>query len=138
MFQSRKGEQIMKSIFEQMGGKYIQIGDYYVHDFGQFDDEQGSIDNRPIGKYEMLRESFLKERHNPLYNHLLLSGELSSHLRDVEEESQKLLDLLMPQYKVKFEITEELKSTNQMEWIKSMNMAISIAEEIIFNEIIYQ
>ncbi len=46
--------------------------------------------------------------------------------------------MLMPQYKVKFEITEELKSTNQMEWIKSMNMAISIAEEIIFNEIIYQ
>lgn len=66
----------MKSLFEQMGDKYIKVGDYYIPDLVQFNNAQTSTDERSIGKYGMLRESFLKEHHKPLYNHLLLSGEL--------------------------------------------------------------
>ena len=127
----------MKSLFEQMGGKYIKVGDYYVPDLGQLDDEQEPIDNRPIGKYGMLRESFLKEHHKPLYNHLLLSGELQTHLRDVQEQAQQLLDTLIPQYKEKQGVTEELKAIDQMEWVGKMNNIVSQIEEIIFSEIVY-
>lgn len=83
-----------QSIFEKMGGKYIKVGDYYVPDFGQFDEDTEPVDDRPLGKYGMLRESYLKEHRKPLYNHLLLSGELHSHLRDIQEQSQQLLDRL--------------------------------------------
>lgn len=120
-----------------MGGKYIKVGDYYVPDLGQFDDEQEPIDNRPIGKYGMLRESFLREHHKPLYNHLLLSGELRTHLRDVQEQAQQLLDTLIPQYKEHQGITEELKATDQMEWVGRMNNIVAQIEEIIFSEIVY-
>ena len=128
----------MKNIFEQMGGKYIKVGDYYVPDLGQFDDEKEPIDNRPIGKYGMLCETFLKEHHKPLYNHLLLSGELHSHLRNVQEQSQQLLDALIPQYKEKYGITEKLKASDQMEWVRLMNMTHSICEEFIFDMIVYK
>ena len=34
-------------------------------------------------------------------------------------------------------ITEELKETNQMEWVRSMNNIKNRVEEIIFKELIY-
>ena len=102
----------MKSLFEQMGGQYIKVVDYYVPDLGLFDDEQDPIDNRPKGKYGILRETFLRKHHKPLYNHLLLSGEFQAHLRDVQEQAQQLLDTLIPQYKEKYGITEKPKSTD--------------------------
>ena len=102
----------MKSLFEQMGGKYIKIGDYYFPDLGQFDEEEEPIDNRPIGKYGMLR--------------------------DIQEQAQQLLDTLIPQYKEKQGITEELKFTDQMEWARLMNIAHSICGKFIFDRIIYK
>lgn len=125
-----------QSIFEEMGGKYIKVGDYYVPDFGQFDDNE-ETDDRPLGKYGMMRETYLKEYHKPLYNHLLLSGELHSHLRDVNEQAQNLLDTLMPKYKEKQGVTEELKATQQLEWVGRMNNIVAQIEEIIFADIVY-
>ncbi len=126
-----------QSIFEKMGGKYIKVGDYYVPDFGQFDDDEDETDNRPLGKYGMMREAYLKEHHKPLYNHLLLSGELDSHLCDVNEEAQNLLDRLLPQYKAIQGVTEDLKATNQFEWVGRVNNIVAQIEEIIFSDIVY-
>lgn len=126
-----------QSIFEKMGGKYIKVGDYYVPDFGQFDEDTEPVDDRPLGKYGMLRESYLKEHRKPLYNHLLLSGELHSHLRDIQEQSQQLLDRLIPQYRERQGVTEELKATMQLEWVGRMNNIIAQIEEIIFADIVY-
>ncbi|MGB4984494.1 MAG: TnpV protein [Erysipelotrichaceae bacterium] len=126
-----------QSIFEKMDGKYIKVGDYYVPDFGQFDVDDEETDDRPLGKYGMMRETYLKEHHKPLYSHLLLSGELHSHLRDVNEEAQNLLDGLLPQYKARQGVTENLKATNQLEWIGCLNNIIAQIEEIISSQILY-
>lgn len=126
-----------QSIFEKMGGKYIKAGDYYVPDFGQFEDDEDETDNRLLGKYGMMRETYLKEHHKPLYNHLLLSGELYSHLSDVNEEAQNLLDRLLPQYKEIQGVTEDLKATNQFEWVSKTNNIVAQIEEIIFTDIVY-
>lgn len=128
---------MQKSIFEQMGGTYVKVGDYYVPDLGQFDDEQGEIDDRPIGKYGMLRETYLKGHRNAWYNHLVLSGELPTHLRDIQEQAQNLLDALIPRYKERQGVTEALKVTDQMAWICRMNSIVAQIEEIIYKEIIY-
>jgi hypothetical protein len=125
-----------QTIFEKLGGTYTKVGDYYVPDLGQFDEDE-IIDDRPLGKYGMLRESYLKERRQTLYNHLLLSGELPTHLRDVQEQSQHLMDTLMPQYKEKQGVTETLKATDQMEWVGRINNIVAQVEEIIFSKIIY-
>lgn len=126
----------MQSIFGKMGGTYIKVGDYYVPDLGQFNDEK-ETDDRPIGKYGMLRRTYLEEHHKPLFNHLLLSGELHSHLRDVQEQSQNLIDTLLPPYKAKQGVTEELKMSDQLLWVGRVNNIIAQIEEIIFTEIIY-
>lgn len=126
-----------QSIFEKMGGNYIKVGDYYAPDFGQFDDDEDETDDRPLGKYGRMRETYLKEHHKPLYNHLLLSGELHSHLRDVNEEAVNMVDRLLIQYKASQGVTEDLKATNQFEWVGKMNNIVAQIEEIVSSQILY-
>ena len=126
-----------ESIFEKMGGKYIKVGDYYVPDFGQFEKNTEPVDERVIGKYGSLRRTFLEEHRPATYTKLLYSFELDTHLKDVNEQAQNLLDKLLPQYKARQGVTEELKATNQLEWVGRVNNIIAQIEEIIYSEIVY-
>ena len=126
-----------QSIFEKMGGKYIKVGDYYVPDFGQFEEDTEPVDERVIGKYGSLRRTFLEEHRPVIYTKLLYSFELDTHLKDVGEQAQNLLDKLLPQYKARQGVTEELKATNQLEWVGRVNNIIAQIEEIIYSEIVY-
>ena len=126
-----------ESIFEKMGGKYIKVGDYYVPDFGQFEADTEPVDERVIGKYGSLRRTFLEEHRPATYTKLLYSFELDTHLKDVNEQAQNLLDKLIPQYKARQGVTEELKASNQLEWVGRVNNIIAQIEEIIYSEIVY-
>ncbi len=42
-----------------------------------------------IGKYGMLRRTFLKEHKNSLYQSLFLTGKLNSHLEQIEKAAQE-------------------------------------------------
>ncbi len=95
-------------------------------------------ETKPLRKYGRLRRDYLKEHHSPIFNHLLLSDELFTHLNEVDDQAQALLDEMMPKYIEHFGITAELKRTNQMEWVRLMNMAHSICEEFIFDRIVYK
>ncbi len=48
-----------------------------------------------IGKYGMLRKTFLKEHKNSLYQSLLLTGKLNSHLAEIEKAAQERMEVLM-------------------------------------------
>ncbi len=125
----------MKSLFENTGGTYTKVGDYYIPNL-KLADEVFS-DDMPLGKYGLLRESYLKEHKPALYNNLLLTGKLLSHLHDVEQQAQQLLDTMVPQMMKSENVTEELKSIDQLEWIGKMNNIKAQIEEIIFSEIVY-
>ena len=48
-----------------------------------------------IGKYGMLRRTFLKEHKNSLYQSLFLTGKLNSHLEQIEKAAQERMDSQM-------------------------------------------
>ena len=73
----------MNTIFEQMGGRYVQSGDYLIPDLTLPDAEQ-----RPIGKYGRIRLDYLKEHWPVIYNQLILSGKLYTHLGEIEQTCQ--------------------------------------------------
>ena len=125
-----------QTIFEKLGGTYIKVCDYYIPDLKLADEVYP--DNMPLGKYGLLRESYLKEHKSALYNHLLLTGKLRSHLHDVEQQAQQLLDTMVPQMMKLENVTEKLKATNQLEWVARMNNIKARIEEIIFSEIVYK
>jgi len=123
----------MKSIFEQNGGTYIQVGDYLIPDI--------SLPDAPaytIGKYGRMRKAYLKEHRPGLYTRLILSGKLHEHLAEVERTCNERLDIMIPQMAKAQGVTEAMKARDQLGWVGRMNEIKHIAEESILTEIVYE
>ena len=90
-----------------------------------------------VGKYGMLRRSFLRSHKQALYTGMMLEGTLNSHLEQVDKEANLLLEKLMTQMMQEQGLTEELKSRNQMLWVQQMNNLRQSAEEVVLKELIY-
>ena len=91
----------------------------------------------PIGKYGMLRKQFLKEHRSAKYQYLLLTGKLTEHLNQIDQEARKQVEILMEQMVKKQGATEELKARDQMKWVRLMINIKSSAEEIVVKNTIY-
>ncbi len=123
---------MQKSIFEQCGGTYTQVGDYLLPDLIIDETEQ-----QPIGKYGRMRKRYLKEHRPILFSNLLLSGKLDQHLAEIDHACVEGIDLLTRQMADLEGVTEALKATDQMEWVRRMNNIQNRAEEIVLNELVY-
>ena len=55
----------------------------------------------------------------------------------INKQANDRFEILMKQLAEKEKITEELKATNQMEWVGRINNIKNCAEEIILKELIY-
>ena len=94
-------------------------------------------DKREIGFYGSLHRNYLKDYKSGLYSYLTLSGKLWTYLADLNEQCLERRDFLMEQIMEQEGITEELKSRDQMEWVRRANNARSRVDEIILNELVY-
>ena len=113
--------------------EYTKVGDYYIPNLVAPE----NMKNFKLGKYGKLRLNYLKENKRAEYTILLMDNKLQKHLMDIDKTANERFDLLMKQFAEQENITEELKATNQMEWVCRMNNIKNRAEEIIFNELIY-
>lgn len=110
---------------------YIRCGDYYIPDI------RLSEETRPIGRFGRMHREYLRE-HNPIrFDDLCLTGELWTYLADLNEQAQSRLELIISQMKVTEGVTENLKVTDQMAWVRAMNSIRNCAEEIVISELIY-
>lgn len=121
-----------KTFYEQNGGTYTQVGDVLLPDLSI-----GEVEQRPIEKCGRMRKHYLKEQHPVLYSELLLSGKLYPHLLEIDEACEKHIDLITRQMAKQEGVTEALKATDQMEWVRHMNSIRSRAEEIVLSELVY-
>ena len=90
-----------------------------------------------LGKYALLRRSYLKNHRRILFTNLLTSGKLNAHLMEIEEAAQNRMEQIVKGMAAQDGVTEELKALDQMEWVHRMNAIRDSAEEIIFRELIY-
>ena len=111
---------------------YIKTGDYYIPDL------KLPEEHRPIGRWGRMHRAYLKEHRPVIFNQLVLSGNLWTYLADINEQAQQRIETLVRQMMVREGVTEELKGTNQMEWVQRMNHIRNAAKAIIVNELIYQ
>lgn len=91
-----------------------------------------------IGKYGMLRKTYLNEHRKGLYLEVVLAGKLNEHLHQIAGECHQMIDRLVEQMKEQQGVTEELKIQNQMAWGGRMNNIRACAEEIVLTEIVYR
>ena len=89
-----------------------------------------------IGVWGLRRRRFLQQHHDGIYTGMLLSGKLNAHLEEIDRSANEMFDLLVKQYAAREGITEQLKATDQMEWVRQMNSIRERAEEIVSKELI--
>ena len=115
-----------------MNISYTKKGDYLLPDLILEDKERFSI-----GKYGLLRLNYIKKYKLGLYFDLLVNDKLNEYLHNVDTIVMEKVQKLIKELAEKENITEELKSSNQMLWIDKMNNIKNIAEEVILKEYIY-
>ncbi len=120
-----------KAIFEQLGGTYTMQGDYCLPNLTLPAEEE-----RPIGVWGQRRLRYLKQHHKVLYYNLLTSGKLHSHLADTEEQAQELFLRLVKELAEKEGVTERLKASGQMAWVRKMNNIRERATEVVTAEVV--
>lgn len=122
-----------KTIFEEMGGTYTQVGDYYLPNLKLPEEETQAN----IGVWGMRHKWFLKENHRVLYANLMTSGKLVAYLDDIEQQATAMFLRLVKELAEKENVTEELKAADQMLWVQKMNNIRNRATEIVNSELIY-
>ena len=121
-----------KTIFEEMGGTYTQVGDYLLPDLKLPEEEQ-----QPIGVWGQRHWRYLKEHRRASYATLLTSGKLNSYLAGIDRQAEEMFLRLVNQIARREDVTESLKVADQMAWGGRMNNIRERAAEIVNAELIY-
>ena len=120
-----------KTIFEQMGGTYTKVGDYYLPNLITTEEEI------EIGVWGQRHLRYIKQHHKVRYTNLLTSGKLNGYLADIDKQAENMLFRLVKQMAEREGVSEKLKADNQMEWVARMNNIRSRATEIVNHDIVY-
>ena len=112
---------------------YTKNGDYRIPNLKLSEEPE----RKPLGKYGMLRKTYLQEHRPILWNQMILSETLFPHLREIDETARQRLEQMMPELMKSVGVTEALKASDPMRWVGLMNSLKAQAEEIILNELVY-
>ena len=121
------------TLFEKLGDTDTQIGDYALPDLSLPAETQTGN----IGVWTLRHKRYMKQHHKVLYYNLLTSGKLDSYLADIEEQAQQLFLRLVKELAEKEGVTEQLKSADQMAWVRRMNNIRECVFNYINTEFIY-
>ena len=122
----------MKSLFEQRGGTYRRVGDYYIPNL-----VLGEVYEYHVGRYGLMHKKYLEETNPILYANMALSGSLWAYLAEIDQNCNERMDRLIGQMKEREGVTEALKAAEPMRWVGAMNNIRNRAEEIVLREVVY-
>src|SRR5699024_1645403 len=112
---------------------YTEVGGYFYPDLTLPETE----DDRPLGKYGLLRKTYLKRHRSMMYDRLLLAGKLDNHLQEIEATAAEQVDRIVTDLSAKEGVDEKIKAADQLRWVGLMNSFRAAAEEQILREIVY-
>lgn len=108
---------------------YRLKGDYYLPNLTPPESPR-------VGKYGMLRRTYLRNHRRGLYTGMMLSGTLNAHLEDVDRQASETVDAMTRRMAKEQGVTEALKARNQMEWVRHMNAIRAAAEDVVLKEVV--
>ena len=114
------------------GIAYTQMGDYLLPNLLPPQEQEVHL-----GKYALMRRSFLEKSRRIMYTNLLTSGRLNAHLMQIEQTALAQMEQTVKQMAKNLGVTEALKATDQMQWVGMMNNIRQAAEQSILKELIY-
>ena len=119
-------------IDEKTGIEYHLEGDYYIPNLIMSKQEKITLN-----KYGRMRLKYLKEHKKADYTIMLMNGTLSIHLKEIQETADNRVQQIISELKAKSNLTEDMKNTDMLYWVGTMNTIKSQAEEIVLKELIY-
>lgn len=119
-------------IDKRTGIEYHLEGDYYIPSLATPKQEKITLN-----KYGRMRLKYLKEHTKADYVIMLMDGTLNAHLKELQETADNRVQQIISELKIKSDLTEDMKNTNMLYWVGTMNSIKTQAEEIVFNELIY-
>ena len=115
---------------EHTGLQYELVGDYYLL--------AGDESEQPnIGVWGTRHYHHLRKANRVLFSQLTISGKMNEYLAEIDKQAEEMFSKLVKQLAEQDGITEALKATNQMEWVRRMNAIRIQATEIVNNDLIY-
>lgn len=117
---------------EKTGISYTLVGDYYVPNLVLKQEEKVILN-----KYGRLRLNYLKEHNKAEYTILFMEGQLNKHLKKIQKLASKRVNDIITKLKAESDLTEDMKDSNPLYWVGTMNSIKQQAEEIVLNELIY-
>ena len=109
---------------------YRKEGDYFLPNLE-------APESPKIGKYGMLRHQYLRNHKRAILTGMQMSGELNSHLEQIDREATEEVERLTKQMAKEQGVDEKLKKTDQMKWVQMMNSLKASAEEIVLSQLVY-
>ncbi len=119
-------------IDERTGIEYHLEGDYYIPNIVMSKQEK-----LILNKYGRMRLKYLKEHKKADYTTMLMDGTLNTHLKEIQETADNRVGQIISELKSKSDLTEDMKNTDMLYWVGTMNSIKAQAEEIVFRELIY-
>ena len=112
---------------------YTKVGDYYLPDLTVPTDKKYNI-----GKYGRLHGKFIKENRPCFYTARMIDGTWLDYLEQGDNAAKAEVERLIKTIADGLNISEELKATDQMQWVGLMNYIKAQAEEIVMKNIVYR
>ena len=119
------------SLYETLGGTYREENGHLIPDIAL--PEQT---NYQIGKYGRMHLDYIKQHRRGMYTTLLTEGKLNARLHEIDLESNKRLETIIPRLATERGIDENLKACDMLRWVAEMNNIKAIAEEIVMREVV--
>ena len=119
-----------KSLFEQMGGTYKQVGDYLLPDV-ELPEE------KPIGVWGTRHYHHLRKTNRIIFSQLTINGKMNDYLAGIDRQAEEMFSQLVKELAEHDGITEKLKAENQLLLVQRMSSVRSQATEIVNKELIY-
>ena len=110
---------------------YKTVNGYQIPDL-KIPDEQVTL-----GRYGRMRKAYLKEYRKMTFNSLLLTGELTAHLAEIDRTASERVNRMVSKMAAAQGVDEALKERDPMVWVGAMNSLKAQAEEIVLSELVY-
>ena len=120
-----------KIIHDEKNGLYYKlVGEYYYPCLE-------APEAPKVGRFGMMYHDYLRNHKKVTYSGLMLSGKLKEHIEDIDRQAEEMFSQLVDRMRQAEGVTEQLKATDQMEWVRRMNSIRNRAEEIVKSEVVF-
>ena len=118
-----------ETLFERMGGTYRKEGDYLLPNVA-------APEQPAFGPFGQRHYAYIRKHDKTLFSSLWLSGELNAYIENIDRQADEMFSQLVCDIAKNENVTERLKATDQMDWVRRMNSIRRRAEEIVNEELI--